>query len=264
MKKIAILSAIALSGLFITTANAQVRVHVGLNLGPVRVVYTQRPVVVEESVYQEPAPAPVYDDNDDDYYYLPDVDAYYDVTAGCYYYNNGYDWISAAYLPGAYRNYDWRSARRFEVREHRPFMRADVYRTRYNGRIVNEWRNGSYNRGNDNPYGNRGGNNWGDRRNDNRNWNRDNHSGFGQPSNRDRNWGNHNGYGQPNHNNGGHDRGQGGFGQSNQSNGGHDSGQSGFGQPSQNNGRDQERGGNQHFAGNRPATMSMSHRVGRF
>src|ERR1700743_468871 len=100
MNKLAILSAIAISGLFIKTADAQVRLHVGFNMGPVRVVYTQRPVVVQEPVYQEPAPDQAYDDSyDDDYYYLPDVDAYYDVTAGCYYYNNGYDWVSTAYLP---------------------------------------------------------------------------------------------------------------------------------------------------------------------
>jgi hypothetical protein len=247
MKKLAILSAIALSGLIMTTADAQVRLHVGLNVGPVRVVYTQRPVVVQEPIYQEPAP--VYDDsNNDDYYYLPDVDAYYDVTAGCYYYNNGYDWVSTAYLPGVYRNYDWRSARRYEIREHRPFMHADVYRSRYSGHIVNEWRNGNYNRGNGNHYGNQRNNNWGDRRDDNRNWGRGNQGGFGQPSNRDhdRNQGNHNGYGHPNQNNGDHDHGQGGYGQPSQNNGGHD------------------RGGDRHFAGNRPATMGMSHRPARF
>jgi len=256
MKKLAILSAIALSGLFMKTADAQVRLHVGLNVGPVRVVYTQRPVVVQEPVYQEPAPAAVYDDSyDDDYYYLPDVDAYYDVTAGCYYYNNGYDWISAAYLPGVYRNYDWRSARRYEIREHRPFMRADVYRTRYNGHIINEWRNGSYNRGYDNHYANHG-NNWGDHRADNRNWNRGNqgnNQNWGDRHDDNRNW-----------NNGNRDHGQVGFGQPGQNNGGNNHNQGGFGQPGQNNGGGHERGGNEHFAGNRPAAMGMSHRPARF
>lgn len=246
-----------------TTAEAQVRVHVGLDLGPVRVVYTQRPVVVQEPVYQEPAPAPAYDDSyDDDYYYLPEVDAYYDVTSSCYYYNDGYDWVRAAYLPGVYRNYDWRSARRYEIREHRPFMRADVYRTRYNGHIINEWRNGSYNRGYDNHYANRG-NSWGDRRDDNRGWDRGNRGGFGQSSNRDQNWGDRH---DDNHgwDRGNRDHGQGGFGQPNQNNGGNNRGQGGFGQPSQNNGGGRGRGGDEHFAGNRPAAMGMSHRPARF
>ncbi|MDO3644100.1 hypothetical protein [Mucilaginibacter sp. L3T2-6] len=244
MKKIAILSAIALSGLIFSTADAQVRIHVGLNLGPARAVYTQRPVVVEEPVYQEPVAAPVYDDgDDDDYYYLPEVDAYYSVNAGCYYYNNGYSWIRAAYLPGVYRDYDWRRARRYEIHEHRPFLRADVYRTRYNGRVINEWRHGNYNRGYDNHYGNRGYNNWGDRREDNHGWNRGN-GGFGGSSSHYRNWGDR------------HD-------DNRNWNNNRDHGQRGFGQPGRNNGRGNERGG-EHFAGNRPAAMGMSHRPATF
>ncbi len=144
MKRLAILSAIALSGLIYNTADAQIRIHLGLDLRPRRVVYTQ-PVVVEQApVYQETEQ--VYNDNnDDDYYYLPDVDAYYDVTQQCYYYNDGNNWISAAYLPGAYRNYDWRNVRRYEVHEHRPFMRNDFYRSRYNGHEVAEWRHNNDN-----------------------------------------------------------------------------------------------------------------------
>ena len=249
MKKLAILSAIALSGLFMTTANAQMRIHVGFNLGPARVVYTQRPVVVQEPVYQEPAP--VYDDSyNEDYYYLPDVDAYYDVTAGCYYYNNGYNWVSAAYLPGVYRNYDWRSARRYEIREHRPFMRADVYRTRYNGHIINEWRHGNYNRGYDNHYANRGGNNWGDRRDDNRNWeraDRDRGQNWGERHDDNRNW----------------NRGERRDDNRNWNNGNRDHGQGGGGQSAR-NGDGRGRGGDEHFAGNRPSTMGMSHRPARF
>lgn len=250
MKKLAILSAIALSGLFMKTADAQVRIHVGFNLGPSRVVYTQRPVVVQEPVYQEPAP--VYDDSyDDDYYYLPEVDAYYDVTAGCYYYNNGYNWISAAYLPGVYRNYDWRSARRYEIREHRPFMRADVYRSRYNGHIINEWRDGSYNRGYDNHYANRG-NNWGEHHEYNRNWGRDNqHWGDRHDDNRNWNRGNQN-WGERHDDN------------HNWNNGNREHGRDGFGQPSQNYGEGRGRGSEEHFAGNRPATMGMSHRPARY
>src|SRR5260370_36789703 len=125
MKKLFIISAIAISGLSFNAANAQVRL--GLGIGPARVVYTTQPV----------EQAPVYDA--DDYYYLPDVDAYYDVVDQCYIYFDGTEWISAAYLPGAYRDYDWRSARRFEVREYRPYLRADFYRSRNNGRQFSEW-----------------------------------------------------------------------------------------------------------------------------
>jgi hypothetical protein len=122
MKKLMILSAIAVSGLMAQSANAQIGIHINLHLGGA-------PVYV--------APAPVY--NDDDYYYLPDVEAYYSVSQNCYYYNDGYNWVSAAYLPGAYRNYDWRYARRIEVKEARPYMHNDVYRARYGGAENRNW-----------------------------------------------------------------------------------------------------------------------------
>ena len=248
MKKLAILSAIALSGLIYNTASAQIRINFGLHIRPVYARY-HAPVVVEQPVYQEPVQ--VYDDsNDDDYYYLPDVDAYYNVSAGCYYYNNGDNWVSAAYLPGAYRNYDWRSVRRYQVREHRPFARADFYRSRFNGRQVAEFRNyrhgnNGYNRGNDNrgggynrPEQNRG--------NDNHYGNRG-QGGYNQPS-------------YPNHNQNNGNRGQGSYGQPNQNNGGRQWGQGHSAQPSQNNGGNRGRGGDEHFARN----MGMSHRMGRY
>ena len=254
MKKFSILSAIALCGLFYNTANAQVRFHIGLNVGPVRVAYTARPVVVEDPIYQEPVQ--VYDDsNDDDYYYLPDVDAYYDINAGCYYYNDGYDWVSCAYLPGAYRNYDWRSVRRYEIREHRPFMRNDFYRSRYNGREIAEWRN--YRRDNwDRGYRR---NDHFDNRRDDRFNNRN--SGFERHDynrgddhrfdNRSQNWG------QPN-NRGWDDRRNNrdnGFDRGNRSNGN----EGWSNRPSNQNGGGFNRGGDNQFVRNIPA-MGMSHR----
>jgi len=145
MKKIALISAIALSGLlFNNKADAQIRIHVGFNLSPRPVVYEQpAPVVVEQSGdYCEPTNY----DGDEDYYYLPDVDAYYSVPDQCYYYNNGGAWVSATYLPGAYRDYDWRYARRYEVRAPRPFMHAAYYRARYNGVAFNGHWDRPYNR----------------------------------------------------------------------------------------------------------------------
>jgi len=132
MKKLILISAIAMSGILFNTADAQIRFHFGLRFAP-RPVYVQAPV---QAVYNRPA---VYND---DYYYLPDVGAYYNVNEQCYYYNDGGSWISAAYLPGAYRDYDWRSARRFEVRAERPYMNDNFYRDHYNGNNLNgRWNN---------------------------------------------------------------------------------------------------------------------------
>lgn len=40
------------------------------------------------------------------YYYFPDIDCYYDVNLGLFHYMNRGRWISARYLPHAYRHYD--------------------------------------------------------------------------------------------------------------------------------------------------------------
>jgi hypothetical protein len=144
MKKLIITSAIALSGLIYNTANAQIGIHLGFHFGPRPVVYEPARVVVAQSAeYCEPANY----NGDEDYYYLPEVDAYYSIPNQCYYYNDGGQWVSAAYLPGAYSNFDWRTARRFEVRAPRPFMHDDYYRTRYNGVAFNGHGDRGYNRG---------------------------------------------------------------------------------------------------------------------
>jgi hypothetical protein len=132
MKKITLISAIALSGLFYSTANAQI-LQIGLHLGGGR-------PVVQTSVIS-PNVAVSYT-NADNYYYLPDVDAYYNTYEQAYYYNDGERWVSAAYLPGEYRNYDWRNARHYELRARRPYLNDDVYRERYRG-------NADWNRNND-------------------------------------------------------------------------------------------------------------------
>ncbi len=122
MKKLMVLSAAILaSGLMAKQADAQIRLGINLHFGA-------RPEYV--------APAPVVDDQ---FYYLPDVEAYYSVNENCYYYNDGDNWVSAAYLPGAYRDYDWRNARRFAVNEPRPYLHNNDYRARYGGVEHRDW-----------------------------------------------------------------------------------------------------------------------------
>ena len=41
-----------------------------------------------------------------DYYYMPDINCYYNVNLGLFYYPDRGRWISARYLPYAYRHYD--------------------------------------------------------------------------------------------------------------------------------------------------------------
>ena len=135
MKKLALVSALVMGSLFCKTADAQIGINLGFRFGSHHIA----------PVAQVAVNAPIYADNDpanydDDYYYLPDVGAYYNVAEQCYYYNDGNNWISAAYLPG-YRDYDWRNARHYEVRARRPYLNDGVYSQRFGGRADN-WNRG--------------------------------------------------------------------------------------------------------------------------
>jgi len=173
MKKFVLSIIIAAGGLITQNAAAQVGVNVGLRIGPL-VINLHKPI----------APAVVYDD----FYYLPEVDAYYSVPERCYYYmDGGGRWVNAAYLPGRYHDYDWRTARRYEVRAQRPYANHEYYRNKYNGNHGGNWGNDQY------AYGRPQG--------------RDDRGNYGRlPSSPydSNNTGGRGGYGQPNRNNGGY------------------------------------------------------------
>jgi hypothetical protein len=219
MRKSVILSVILFSGLVYNTAKAQVSIHIGFNT-PVRHVYVPAPQPVE-TVYDDDF------DNSDDYYYLPEVEAYYSIPLNRYFYYNDSRWVSAAYLPGAYRNYDWRTARRFEVRGRRPYINHDVYRGRWGGNNNRDW--------------NRGNNYYADRNNNRYNNRNDSYRGNNQPSR-------NNGYNQPNRND---NRGRGNWGgDQSEQNRRQQSNDRGYdrrdnrSQPSNNNGGGRDRGNN--------------------
>jgi len=65
----------------------------------------QSQVSVNVNIGSPPAWGPVGYSNVD-YYYLPDVEAYYDIRASQFIYFGGGRWVRASYLPGPYRNYD--------------------------------------------------------------------------------------------------------------------------------------------------------------
>jgi len=66
-----------------------------------------------------------------DYYYLPDIDVYYYVPRHQYIYLSGGRWIFTASLPVRYRSYDIYSGYKVVINEPRPYLHADVYRSRY-------------------------------------------------------------------------------------------------------------------------------------
>jgi hypothetical protein len=67
------------------------------------------PSVSSQPVVMPPPPqwAPPYEYHERvRYYYLPDMECYYDVYTGQYVYSNGFEWIHSPYAPPAYSGYD--------------------------------------------------------------------------------------------------------------------------------------------------------------
>lgn len=112
MKKILLVMGLIIGGfLYGNTADAQVRVNVNVNIG------------------SQPVWGPVGYDYAQ-YYYLPDVDAYYYIPNHQYIYQDRGRWIYASALPGRY-NYDPYRSYKVVVNESKPYLHDDVYRSRY-------------------------------------------------------------------------------------------------------------------------------------
>lgn len=110
MKKLILTAVVAFGCLLFTNANAQVHFSLGVNIGA------------------QPEWAPVGYDHAD-YYYLPDVNAYYDVAAHLFVVNDGQGWHHVAHLP--YANYDIYHSYKVVLNEREPWRHNDVYRARY-------------------------------------------------------------------------------------------------------------------------------------
>jgi len=114
MKKLILTAVILLSCLTFKNANAQLRLSLGVNIGA------------------QPEWGPVGYDHAD-YYYIPDVGAYYDVNAHQYIYLENNVWVHRGFLPDRYRNYDLYGGYKVVVNGRNPWMRDNVYRAKYAG-----------------------------------------------------------------------------------------------------------------------------------
>ncbi|WP_428327581.1 hypothetical protein [Mucilaginibacter sp.] len=112
MKKLLFITAIIFSCLSVKIADAQVHFSLGVNIG------------------SQPDWGPVGYDRAN-YYYMPDIDAYYDVPAHQYVYSENNVWVHRAYLPVRYRNYDMYHGYKVVVNDRNPWERHNVYHTRY-------------------------------------------------------------------------------------------------------------------------------------
>jgi hypothetical protein len=145
MKKILFVAALLISSLTVKVADAQLRISLGLNIG------------------SQPAWGPTGYDHAE-YYYMPDIDTYYDVPNHQYVYLNGNNWSRSTSLPSRYGNYDLYNGYKVVVNERDPWQRAPVYRARYANfkgrrgqsvirdsreqRYQNHWNGGNNGRGN--------------------------------------------------------------------------------------------------------------------
>lgn len=97
-----------------------------------------------------------------DYYYLPDVESYYNVSTHQFIYLNNGRWVFASNLPGRYSNYDLYSGYKVVVNRPRPYLNFSQDRVQYgryrdyHGRqtIIRDSRDERYTRYHDgNPHG---------------------------------------------------------------------------------------------------------------
>ena len=109
-KAISLLALITSSALFTTTAVAQVNVSINIGTQPV-----WGPVGYD---YAE-------------YYYLPDIEAYYNVPKRQFIYLQGKNWVFAGALPGAYANFDLYRGYKVVINEPRPYLHHEVYYKKY-------------------------------------------------------------------------------------------------------------------------------------
>jgi len=68
------------------------------------------------------------------YYYLPDVEAYYDVQTSMFIYLSGQNWIHRSYLPSRYRNYDLYHGYKVVMKDYHgntPYYNHNAYKSRY-------------------------------------------------------------------------------------------------------------------------------------
>jgi len=68
------------------------------------------------------------------YYYLPYVDAYYDVQTSMFIYFEGRSWVRRSYLPSRYKNYDLYDGYKVVMKDYHgnaPYYKHREYRTLY-------------------------------------------------------------------------------------------------------------------------------------
>ncbi|HZK93262.1 MAG TPA: hypothetical protein VFC67_03580 [Prolixibacteraceae bacterium] len=109
------LKLVALGIVLVFASSAQAQISVHLNIGS--------PPAWGPSGY-----------SDVQYYYLPDVEAYYDVNSSMFIYYEGRSWVHRSYLPSRYRNYDLYGGYKVVMNGYHgktPYYNHREYKTKY-------------------------------------------------------------------------------------------------------------------------------------
>ena len=114
MKKIILCGLFLIAASTFRQADAQVRVNLNINIG------------------SQPAWGPAGYDYVQ-YYYLPDIDAYYYVPRRQFVYLSNGRWVFSTYLPPAYRSYDLYSGYKVVINEPRAYQYYTTHKVKYAG-----------------------------------------------------------------------------------------------------------------------------------
>jgi hypothetical protein len=114
MKKIFFTAAIIFGCLTVKQADAQLRLNLGVNIG------------------SQPDWGPTGYDHAD-YYYMPDIDAYYDVPGHQYVYLDNNVWVHNRALPPRYSNFDRYHSYKVVVNQRNPWEHQGAIRAKYAG-----------------------------------------------------------------------------------------------------------------------------------
>ena len=77
---------------------------------------------------------PVWGPTGNDYvenYYMPDIEAYYNVPQHRFYYNEGGRWVGRSSLPSRFGNYDLYNSHKVVMNERQPWLKHDTYKDKY-------------------------------------------------------------------------------------------------------------------------------------
>lgn len=118
------------------------------------------------------------------YYFMPEINVYYDITSGLYIYMSGNNWVKRHSMPARYRNYDLYRSYKVVINDKNPWRRHSQYHKQYgryasmhdkqvplrdsrdhnNGHNDNGLKNGNRNHSNNgNHYGNNQNNSYNNR-----------------------------------------------------------------------------------------------------